>query len=113
MRRELHQQEALAEVFAARPAVGQARTRLDVVLPYPLARLRELQRVHAIFDDGGRSGASQYAAADGIHVYSSVSPDAVARVRHALDAARLSYTASPSRFVRVDAPRCARLAARS
>ncbi len=56
MRRELHQQEALAEVFAARPAVGQARTRLDVVLPYPLARLRELQRVHAIFDDGGRSG---------------------------------------------------------
>lgn len=107
MRLELHQQEALAEIFAARPALGTARTRLDVVVPFAQARFATLRRVHAIFDDGRRGGASQYAEADGIHIDSSPAPGAEARVEAALRSAGFSYRASAARFIAVDAPRCA------
>ncbi len=106
MRRELHQQEALAEIFAARPALGQARTRIDVLVPFARARFAALLRVHEIFDDGRRGGASQYAAPDGIHVDSSPRPGREARVEGALRAAGIAFTASAARFIPVDAPRC-------
>jgi hypothetical protein len=106
IRRELHQQEALAEIFAARPALGQARTRIDVVVPYARSRLATLLRVHEIFDDGRRGGASQYAAPDGIHVDSSPRPGREARIEGELRAAGIAFAASAARFIPVDAPRC-------
>jgi hypothetical protein len=108
MRRELHQQEVLAEIFASRPPLGEARTRLEVILPFARVRFDELRRIHAIFGDGGRSGASQYDAEDGVHVYSSVAASALPRTERALRAAKFAFRASPSRFVTDDAPVCAR-----
>lgn len=107
MRRELHQQEALAEIFASGPTLGQARTRLDVVIPYARSRFATLARIHEIFDDGRRGGASQYAAADGIHVDSSPVPGAETRIERALRAAGIAYSATAARFIPVAAPRCA------
>jgi hypothetical protein len=107
MRRELHQQEALGEIFgAADPALGSVRTRIDVRLPFAHADASTLARIHRIFGDGGRSGASQIAASDGIHVWSSVPPQASARIEAELRTAGLAFTTGVETFVPVDAPRC-------
>lgn len=107
IRRELHQQEALGEIFgAAAPTLGSVRTRVDVRLSFANADAARLARVHRIFGDGGRSGASQIAAADGIHVWSSVPPEALPRIEGALRSAGLAFTTGIETFVPVDAPRC-------
>ena len=111
LRRELHQQEALGEIFgAAVPTLGSVRTRVDVRLSFANADGATLARVHRIFGDAGRSGASQIALPDGVHVWSSVAPEALARIEGALRTAGLAFTTGVETFVPVDAPRCDRLA---
>ena len=108
MRRDLHQQETLAEIFGSQDtALGEPRTRLEVVVPYAHTSYRTLRRLHVIFGDAGRSGATQYDDERGVHVYSSVKPVAVVRMQRALSAAGFRYASSPSTFVTDDAPPCA------
>ncbi|HTJ24881.1 MAG TPA: hypothetical protein VMA36_01840 [Candidatus Limnocylindria bacterium] len=113
MRRDLHQQEALAEIIdGAYPALGQVRTRISVVLPYGDASHRAVTALHRIFGDRGRGGASQYAQADGLHVYSSVLPRDAGRIERALRAAGFRFTRGTTTFIAEDAPSCARLSGR-
>ncbi len=105
MRLELHQQETLAELFARAGGPGERRTRLEVVLPFDRATYATLARAHRIFGDGGRSGASQFDDRQGVHVYSSVAPQALGRIRAELRSAGFAFSASPSAlFVDAAAP---------
>jgi hypothetical protein len=107
LRTQLHQREALAEIAGGSyPDLGEARLRLDVVIPYARADYRTLRALHLIFGDNGRSGASQYADEGGVHVYSSVALEAVERIERALSEAGFRSTASPSTFIADDAPSC-------
>jgi hypothetical protein len=108
MRRELHQQEILAEIFDTfDPRLGKRHTRISVTVPYARAIYPNVAVLHRIFDDGGRSGASQYDAPDGVHIYSSVALASVARIEKQLVAADYAYATETSTFVAVDAPKCA------
>jgi hypothetical protein len=107
MRRELHQQEILAEVFETYdPSLGKRHTRISVTVPYARAIYPNVAVLHRIFDDGGRSGASQYDGPDGVHIYSSVALASVARIEKQLLAADFPYATEASTFVAVDAPKC-------
>ena len=100
IRRELHQQVALAEIFGvAVPSLGSVRTRVDVRLSFGGADATTLTQIHRIFGDRGRSGASQAALPDGVHVWSGVPPEA-------LRGAGLTFTSGVETFVPVDAPAC-------
>ncbi|MFZ1123589.1 MAG: hypothetical protein WAN59_00415 [Candidatus Baltobacteraceae bacterium] len=106
MRLELHQQETLAEFLATDAGPGERRVRLETVLPFERASYAALQKIHRIFGDAGRSGASQFDDRSGVHVYSSVAPDAVARIGAGLRSAGYAFTSSPSNFVTAVAPKC-------
>ncbi len=106
MRRELHQQETLAELFGTSAGPGERRTRLEVVVPYGRESYARLQEIHRIFDDAGRSGASQFDDAGGVHVYSSVAPEALGRIGAALRSAGYAFRSEPSTFITDAAPPC-------
>jgi hypothetical protein len=106
MRVRLHQQEMLAELFATADGPGERRVRLEIVLPFDRANAASLQEIHRIFDDAGRSGASQFEDRLGVHVYSSVAPGALARIRAKLHSARFTFRSSPSNFITDVAPPC-------
>jgi hypothetical protein len=77
LRRDLDQREALGEIFGgAYGTAAQNRTKLEVVVSFAQARYTTLRRLNLIFGDRGRGGASQYADADGVHIYSSAPPSA-------------------------------------
>jgi hypothetical protein len=107
IRRELHQQVALAEIFGvAVPSLGSVRTRVDVRLSFGGADATTLTQIHRIFGDRGRSGASQAALPDGVHVWSGVPPEALGHITGALRGAGLTFTSGVETFVPVDAPAC-------
>jgi len=96
IRTELHQQEVLAEIVGvADAAVGTPARDLEVVLPFS-AGAERIEQVHRIFGDGGRSGASQWTDAAGIHVASSVALPSLARIERRLRAAGLHWRSTPA-----------------
>ena len=110
LRTALHQREALAEISGSWPDLGEARLRLDVALPFAQADYGTLRRLHLIFGDGGRSGASQYADENGVHIYSSVQLAAVERIERELSEGGFPFSTSRSTFIVDDAPACPRAA---
>ncbi len=108
MRLQLHQQEMLAEIFATDGGPGERRIRLEVELPFERASYAALQKLHRIFDDAGRSGASQFDDRLGVHVYSSIAPEALSRIRAGLRSAGYAFTSSPSNFITDAAAPCRR-----
>jgi hypothetical protein len=96
---ELHQQEVLAEIVGTDdPALGTPARELEVVLPFT-ATAATIERVHRIFGDEGRSGASQWSDAAGVHVASSVALRAVGRIEAQLRAAGLHWSGRPATIV--------------
>ncbi len=108
MRADLAQQEALGEIAgAAEPSVGDVRTRVTVTLAASRADYATLRTLHVIFGDRGNGGASQFADASGVRVYSGVTHAASARIESELRRAGFAYTTEAETFVTVDAPACA------
>ncbi|MGD0052749.1 MAG: hypothetical protein ABSD03_13185 [Vulcanimicrobiaceae bacterium] len=106
--RELHQDEVLAELLGpGSDGLGTRAQEFEIVLPFDAAAAR-LEQVHTIFGDHGRSGASQWSSADGIHIASSVALPAVGRIERALRAAGLHPTSRPDAVLVATRATCAR-----
>ncbi len=108
MRVDLDQREALGEIVGgAYGTPAQARTRITVVVPFAQASYERLARLHRIFGDRGRGGATQIADARGVVVYTGATAPARSRIERALRAAGFAATEEPETFVTDDAPPCA------
>ncbi len=108
MRLDLAQREALGEIFGgAYGTPDQARTHILVTIPFSRASYETLVRLHRIFGDVGRGGATQVADEGGLHVYSGATPAARPRIETELRRAGFAYQEEPETFVTDDAPPCA------
>jgi hypothetical protein len=109
LRIDLDQREALGEIFGgAYGTAAQARTRILVTLPSVRADYATLVRIHRIFGDAGRGGATQIADEGGVHIYTGTTVRSRPRIEAALRAAGFAYTEEPETFVTDDAPPCPR-----
>ncbi len=108
LRINLDQREALGEIFGgAYGTAAQTRTRILVTLPSERADYFTLVRIHRIFDDSGRGGATQVADEGGVHIYSGATAASRPRIEAELRAAGFTYSEEPETFVTDDAPPCA------
>jgi hypothetical protein len=98
MRRELHQDATLGEIFGGWYGDPRdERRRVEAILPLTCFCDARLRAIHAVLDRAG--GASQYDGLDGIHVYSSVPPAMVQRIVTALQGLRVAPQVTKSTFI--------------
>ncbi len=108
LRIDLDQREALGEIFGGSyGAPRQARTRITVTLPASRANVATLFRIHHIFGDAGRGGATQISDESGVHIYTGATKNSRPRIEAALRRAGYAYAEEPETFVTDDAPPCA------
>lgn len=109
LRIDLDQRETLGEIFGGNYGTAtQARTRILVTLPSARANYSNLVRVHRIFDDSGRGGATQIADETGVHIYTGAGAASRARIEAKLHAGGYAYREEPETFFSDDAPPCSR-----
>jgi hypothetical protein len=108
LRIDLDQREALGEIFGGSFGTPQqARTRITVTLPSSRANYVALVRIHRIFGDEGRGGATQISDESGVHIYTGATRESRSHIEAALRRAGYAYGEEPETFVTDDAPPCA------
>jgi hypothetical protein len=106
MRVQLDQRETLAEIVGGDGVPADARTRIVVTLPFAAANYTTLERVHRIFGDAGRGGATQTSDAHGVEIASGVIPAHAPDIEAALRRAGFRFATAHEAFITSDAPAC-------
>ncbi len=108
LRLELHQREAFGEVVGdpAAGVGGERRIHVNVTIPFDDATTERVRRLHAIFGDDGRGGASQYDDGKGVHVYSAVKPADLQRISRTLTVEQYRFVTAVEAVFVDDAKPC-------